>query len=438
MKEIELKIEKMAYGGLGMGRINGKIVFVPYVLPGEIVKVEIVHEKKDYAHAILREIKEAAPLRKNPFCPHFSKCGGCHYQHFPYGEQLRLKEEMLKEFLRPLFNQKNFQEIKSIVASPENVGYRLRAQLKGARKSGKQALGFYEMKSHRLVEIEECPLLHPLANFLLRGLREWLKKEPEFFIRNLEIMVSPEEDKGIICIQANGYELEKRIWGLIIYVPKIKGIIVTGEKSFQVGDLTLSYQVSGAKDRGVINLQASCASFTQVNMEINRQMIRLILDWAALKGEEEVIDLFCGIGNLSLPLAQVARRVWGVDVNEEAIALARQNAHENKLTNCTFLEAAAEEGLRAIKKELEKVDVAVLDPPRAGAGKRVLECLVKFQPEKIIYVSCQLPTLVRDLKMLGSWGYGLQKIQALDMFPHTYHAEIVAILVRSHLFYRGV
>lgn len=435
MREIELRIEKIAYGGWGMGRVDGKIIFIPYTIPGEQVLAEVVREKKDHGEARLRKIKEVSPLRQAPFCSYFSRCGGCHYQHLPYKEQLIIKEEMLREFLAPLRDHANPFEINPIIASPEDRGYRIRAQFKGAKKGGKQVLGFYEMKSHQLVEVEECPLLHPLANLALRRIRECLEKESLPTIQNLEVQVSPDEGQSIIFMQVAEHQfadhnIEKIISLLRPNMPNLKGLTIRGKRTFSIGEMVLGYYLPGGPGREGIFLKANYDSFVQVNMAINQQLIKIVLEWAELAGKENVIDLFCGLGNFTLPLGKLARKVWGIDLNESAIIMARHNAEQNGLKNCIFIKGSAEEGLRKFKEESGKVDLVVLDPPRAGAGPKVLKYLVSLEPKKIIYISCEPPTLVRDLKLLRGWGYQLQKVQALDMFPQTYHFEAVVFLTR--------
>ncbi len=430
MKEMELTIEKIVYGGWGIGRREGKVIFVPYTLPGEIVVAEIVREKKNYAEAILRALKQISPLRIRPFCDLFGQCGGCHYQHLAYKEQIRIKEQMLREFLAPLLAREGSVQIYALLPSPEDRGYRIRAQLKGGRKEGKQILGFYALKSHEIVAIKNCPLLHPLANLILRGVMEWIEKEGGAFIKNLEVQVSPEEGQGVIWMQVVNHDLERLTTHLLTHVPQLKGVRVEGQKNFTTGEMTLEYQWPGLSGNEPILEQASWDAFMQVNLGINRELIKKVLEWAELEGKERVLDLFCGLGNISLPLGQAAQEVWGIDVNESAIALARQNAARNGLKNCHFLLGPAEDELEKLKKRLEKVDVIVLDPPRAGAGKKVLKAMVELKPAKIIYVSCEPPTLMRDLKILQNWGYEVQKVQALDMFPQTYHFEVITSLSR--------
>ncbi|MDO8956331.1 MAG: methyltransferase domain-containing protein [Deltaproteobacteria bacterium] len=303
-RSLTVEIEKMVYGGRGMGRVNGKVVFVPFTAPGEKVQVEVVRERKDYIEAVLKNIERNSPLRVKPFCDLFGKCGGCQYQHLPYPEQLKLKEETLKDTLHRLIRKGTF-EVLTVIPSPHDRRYRIRAQLKVGMSAGRAVLGFYAWRTHRVVEVQECPLLHPLVNGILEGL-----------------------------------------------------------------------------------------------------------------------------GNLTLPLAQRAWKVWGIDQDPQAIEHAAENARKNNLPNCQFIAASAEEGIKLVLREIDSVDVVVLDPPRSGA-RGTLDLLASLRPPKILYVSCEQPTLARDLTRLIALGYNVKRIQPLDMFPQTYHIEVIGELTHG-------
>jgi 23S rRNA (uracil1939-C5)-methyltransferase len=421
-----VEIEKIVYGGRGLGRINGKVVFVPFTAPGDRVEVKVLREKKDYSEAVLQTVEQESPLRVRPFCDHFGQCGGCHYQHVSYPQQLRMKEEILKNFLFPLAKNANM-EVRPMIPSPHEQGYRIRAQFKGGREAGREVLGFYEFKTHRLVEVPECPLLHPLLNRALTGLQKWLSKGRSFTVRGADIQGSPEEDQCVIRLLIGGTacrdiaeEAGREILGS-------KGVVMDGEAKISWGDLTLAYRWPEIFGRKSLQIQADYDSFTQINPYQNWNLIQRVVEWADLSGRERVLDLFCGSGNLTLPLAQRALRVWGVDQDERAVENARKNARKNQLGNCVFVPAAAEVGIRRILEETDSVEAVVLDPPRAGAGD-ILDALALLRPRKIIYVSCEPPTFTRDLRRLGTLGFRLKRIQPLDMFPHTYHIEVIAEL----------
>ncbi len=425
-----LIIEKMVYGGHGMGRFNGKVVFVPCTAPGDRVRVEIVQDKKNYAEAAIKAIERGSPLRIDPFCSLFGKCGGCHYQHISYAQQLKLKEEILKESMAHLKLKEEF-EVLPILFSPRDQGYRIRARLKGGEGCRRKTLGFYAPKTHSLVEVEQCPLLHPQADKILQGLHTWLADEPgNFPLQGADIQVSPDEKKGVIRLHIKGNRAPTLAEQLGQEIPGVKGIVVEGDKDISWGDLSLSYRSPNIFGREPLKIRANDSSFSQVNPFQNVNLMKQVVEWAGLSGKEKVLDLFCGSGNLTLPLAQQAQQVWGVDQDRQAIKTAEANARENGLGNCIFIPAGAKEGIQEVGRKARSVDVAVLDPPRTGA-REVLEVLSLLRPRKIIYVSCEPPTLIRDLIRLETLGYSLKRALPLDMFPQTYHIEVIAELTAA-------
>jgi 23S rRNA (uracil1939-C5)-methyltransferase len=423
-RSLKVAIEKAVYGGRGMGRVGGKVVFIPFTLPGEQVEAEVTREKKDYVEAVLKRVEQRSPRRIDPFCHLFQECGGCQYQHLPYPEQLKLKEAILKDTLGPLIRKATL-ELHPVIPSPHDRGYRIRAQVKAGRRGGRPVLGFYAWKTHRIVDVEECALLHPLVNRILAGLRNWMGRGSPFCIQGADIQVSPDEGKGVVHLRGEGpwrpwtvEEIEDRI-------PDLKGMVVKGKPETSWGELTLSYDWPELLSKQGLRIRTSGASFFQVNPYQNWNLMRKVVEWAGLTGKEKVLDLFCGSGNLTLPLAQKARQVWGIDQDREAIDYAVENARRNNLSNCRFIAASAEEGMRLALQETRGVEVVVLDPPRAGA-RTILDRLAALRPSKILYISCEPPTLLRDLTRLVELGYEVEQIQPLDMFPQTYHVEVLA------------
>jgi 23S rRNA (uracil1939-C5)-methyltransferase len=421
-----VEIEKMVYGGQGMGRVEGKVVFIPFTAPGERVEAEVVREKKDYAEASLKRIESPSPRRRNPFCPVYGECGGCHYQHFAYEEQLRLKEEAVRETLHRVSRKASF-EILPIIPSPTDRGYRIRAQMKAGVLAGKRVLGFYAWRTHQVCSVQGCPLLHPLANRILSGLNRYFQKRKDIPLKGVDIQVSPDEGQGVLSLRLEGPWDIERMEEIGGEVPEIKGILVEGKEKTSWGEPHLWYkgpEMGGKK----LFLHAGGKSFVQVNPDQNRNLIGKVLKWAVLNKDEKAVDLFCGSGNFSLPLALRCEKVWGVDQDGEAIDSARANARRNLIDNCTFWAGTAEEGIGRIRRETGSVDLVVLDPPRVGALS-ALNPLVSLHPRKILYVSCEPPTLARDLARLVSLGYNVKRVQPLDMFPQTYHIEMVAELM---------
>jgi 23S rRNA (uracil1939-C5)-methyltransferase len=429
---LTVEIEKMVYGGWGMGRVNGKVVFVPFTAPGDRVRVEVVREKKHYAEAVLKAVEQGSPLRTEPFCQLFGKCGGCHYQHIAYPAQLKLKEESLKDSLHSLVKEGTF-DLLPVIPSPDERTYRIRAQLKGGLKGGREVVGFYAIKSHLLVEVAECPLLHPLANEILKGLQRWLRKRKrEYTIRGADIQVSPDESKGVIRLRVEGTCTSQMAEVLGKEISGVKGVVIEGRQKITWGELTLSYHWPGILGKEPLDMRTGYDSFSQVNPYQNWNLMRRVVELAGFTGREKVLDLYCGSGNLTLSLAQRALKAWGVDHDRRAAENASENAARNGLQNCVFIGASAKEGIERVLRETDSIQLAVLDPPRAGASD-VLDSLALLRPQKILYVSCEPPTLARDLVRLKAIGYVGTRIQPLDMFPQTYHLEVIAELIRGKL-----
>jgi 23S rRNA (uracil1939-C5)-methyltransferase len=431
LKELlTVDIEKIVYGGQGMGRADGKVVFVPFTAPTDRVTVAILKEKKNYLEGTLQTIEKPSAKRIQPFCRVFGRCGGCQLQHLGYADQISVKEENLRGSLHRLLQEGHF-EVLPTVPAPQDRGYRIRAQLKAAIASDRTILGFYGIKSHQVVEIGQCPLLHPSADKIFRELDGELQGFKEGIpLWEVEIFVSPDEDRGIVHLRGDGPKVFKMAERFSQKSRLMKGVKLTGTKTASWGDLRLRFCLPGLSSEKSIRVQIQTESFFQVNPYQNETLIRKIGEWALLTGVEKVVDFFCGAGNLTLPLAQKAGRIWGIDSDETAIATAKENAAQNGLKNCVFRAERAETAAAKILAETKQIDLAVLDPPRAGA-REVLKSLAALGPRKILYVSCEPPTLMRDLARLGEIGYDVTRLQPLDMFPQTYHLEVIAELGRA-------
>jgi len=424
---LTVDIEKLVYGGRGLGHVGGKVIFVPFTVPGDRAVVEILQEKKNYTEGRLKAIDRASPLRSPPFCSLFGKCGGCHLQSLPYEAQVKWKEEVVGEFLRPLEEGRGIEKC-PLIPSPRDRAYRTRAQLKGETVEGANALGFYELMSHRLIEVKECPLLHAPANDILSGVREWLAREEEKVpATGVDIHVARDEEKGIIRLKTEGTVSPTLAERLGKGIRGVKGCFVEGKRKVAWGKLTLLDTWPSILGERPLQMRTSFESFSQINPYQNRNLIQRVIEWAELSGDEQAVDLFCGSGNLTLPLAQRSRRVWGIDQDRRAIEQARDNAQRNDISNCSFIPGPVREGIAEVIREVDAVDLAVLDPPRAGAWQ-ALQPLASLRPQKILYVSCEPPTFARDVGRLAAFGYSLRRVQPLDMFPQTYHIELVAEL----------
>ena len=406
-----------------MARTHGKVVFIPHAVTGDEAWIEMTEEKEKYSMGRLIQIVEPSPWRVNPPCTSFRSCGGCQWQHIDYLIQCKLKKEILEDVLKRLGGLKEAPPIK-VIPSPQPYGYRIRAQLKAKGK----ALGYFQEKSHRIVDIQECPIVHPLINQMLSFIRKMCL--PLSRMEEIEINVSPDESKGVLILHFLSLERgTENIFGEFLQNHALfKGIVIAKKEQLNLfGDPTLNFTIPLGQERENRNLKfrISPGSFSQVNLEQNQTLIQTVLQFADVNKEERVLDLYAGVGNLTLPLAMGVREVLGIEENRTAIEDARFNAERNGIRNCEFIHGRVEEVLMNWRRE--KPDLTVLDPPRTGC-KTVLDQVVRLKPKKIVYVSCEPTTFARDVRLFSERGYTLQKLRMIDMFPQTFHMEVVGLL----------
>ena len=413
----------MAYKGYGVARVDHKVLFVPFSVTGDEAWAEIVEEKKDYGIAKIETLIKPSPWRTSPQCPYFGACGGCQWQHIDYSVHGELKKNILIDILKRMGGQKEIPPM-TVIPSPKSYGYRIRVQLKTEGK----ALGYYQERSHHIVDIEHCPIAHPLVNQLILLLRERLPFLSQF--EEVEISVSPEEKKGVLLLHPLSFAKEMRTFAkeLLQDHSILKGIMISGKGRFtSIGNPFLTFSVSfdRAGEKRGWSLRASPESFFQVNVEQNQVLLQTVLRFGEVNKGESVLDLYAGIGNFTLPLALGAREVLGIEENEKAVEDARFNIERNGITQCRMKRGRVEEVLKNWNGEAP--DLVVLDPPRSG-GKEVVNQIIGLKPKRIAYVSCDPTTLSRDLRLFSEKGYSLQEVSLIDMFPQTYHMEVVALL----------
>lgn len=424
-----VQITSLAYGGKGVGRIDGKVVFVPYTAPGDSALVEIIEEKKGFSEGALKGLVTHSPLRQAPSCALYGVCGGCTLQHIGYAAQIEWKQKILADSLKRIGGIGDIP-FDPPAGSPEVFNYRSRArfQVDGGR------WGFFETRSHRVVPMDACPLLDPVINRALARLKDIFSsgrhgKAPPIFA--VDIGSDEAVEKAVAAFhvtEETGYPWED----LLGTAGPLKGLEVwagrpfrreKGERVFSSGDVLLNYEALG------IRYGAGISVFSQVNRPQNRALIERVVEYSALEGDERVVDLFSGAGNLTLPLARRARDTVGVEYSAEACAQACDNAAFNSVGAVGFISSQSVAWLERNAKPLEKdgVDVVVLDPPRGGelSAARALSLL---RPKKIIYVSCSPPTLARDISLLTGRGYRVARAGLFDMFPQTFHIESVVRL----------
>ncbi len=389
-------MEKLVYGGDGLARLDGRVVFTPFVLPGERILVHAEQEKPGMVRARMLEVLDAAPDRVAAQCPVYGRCGGCHYQHAPYAYQLAAKRAILVEALQRVGKMEPPAEIAVVAAEP--FGYRNRVQLHVEEKR----LGYREARSHKLCAVSECPVASEKINQAIAALaamqRDW--RWPRF-IKSLEVFTDERE------VQINVLETDRPV----------------ARRFFDWCGAQIPGLVEGALDyRG--EFRVSSNSFFQVN----RLLIDRLVEAAVGGAEgEEAIDLYAGVGLLSMPLARRFHTVTAVESGAGAVRDLEFNAARAGLENLHAVAQTAEEHLAQLEKA---PDFVVLDPPRTGLGKVVVGRLIELRPRQITIVACDPATLARDLAGLVAAGYRVEAMTLVDLFPQTYHLETVVRLVR--------
>ncbi len=424
----ELDITALVHGGRGIGRHEGKAVFVPLTMPGDQIACRVVKSKRRYLEAELDAIVAASPQRREPPCPFFGSCGGCQWQHIPYQQQLHWKEKIFADLLvrsKVIASER----LKPIVAAPDEWGYRNRVQLKCCSGAEGLLIGFYRHASHVVVDIDKCLLLSAPIQTTLEYLRRDLPDAPcTEAVSQIDVACGDDGEVRIILhVHPQGRsQLTSWLRGFADR-HQISACMQSGSKqSLEVihgsSDLTIKL------DQPELALRYGPGGFVQINPAQNRSMVATMLQLLALDGSENVLDLFCGMGNFSLPLARRVKRVVGVEDYAPSIASARINAAANHVNNVEF-HAADAAMVMARYRVGDDLDLVILDPPRTGHYQTVSE-LLKIRPQRVLYISCDPATLVRDLTPLVQNGYEVVSSQAFDLFPQTWHIESMTLLRR--------
>ena len=425
------EIVDLIHDGRGVGRPDGKTCFIEGALPGETVEFRRHNQKRNYDEAHVLDVITASESRIQPQCKHFPRCGGCTVQHLEHGAQVSFKEKQLLESL-----ERSGMQPKSLLPalSGPQWAYRRRARLAVQRaKDGNVLVGFHNPGSRRIEPISECHVLaEPLAAIAV-GLPEWLTAFPPG-IRLFEVELLSADNGLAIAIEASrvpsATELAQMLATLSACIADAASAQLWWKASNQS---TFSRLDAGSEALEIaltddVKLQVQPGQFVQVNGEINRQMIDQVLSLLRTKKSDRkslAVDLFCGTGNFSLPLAAHFDRVVGIEGLEGLVRSATENAQRNNLSNVEFMVSDLSDwaGMRKLK---EKIDLVLLDPPRNGAAG-VMPWIVKAKPKQVIYISCHPSTMVRDAKLLTEAGYSLSAAGVMDMFPHTAHVEAIAL-----------
>ena len=442
---VTLKITDMGNDGEGIGKVDGYTLFVKDAVIGDTVLAKVMKAKKNYGYARLMEVVEPSPDRVEPPCPYARQCGGCQLQAMSYEQQLRFKTNKVKNHLMRIGGMEEIP-MEAIIGMEHPYRYRNKAQFPvGRSKEGKIITGFYAGRTHSIIENRNCLLGVELNEQILDKVIAYMEEnhvEPydektgKGLVRHVLTRYGFDSKEVMVCLIVNGNKIPnaESLTESLRQIPGMTSITLNVNKErtnvILGNQITLLWGQTYITDSiGTIKYQISPLSFYQVNPAQTRRMYEKALEYAQLTGEETVWDLYCGIGTISLFLAQKAKQVYGVEIIPQAIEDARRNAALNHLKNVEFFVGKAEEVLpEKYEKEGVYADVIVVDPPRKGCDEILLDTIVKMSPKRVVYVSCDSSTLARDVKYLGEHGYRVERVCPIDNFSQTVHVETVVLL----------
>jgi 23S rRNA (uracil-5-)-methyltransferase RumA len=445
-QNIRVTIRRLGINGEGVGYYKRQVVFIDGALPGEVVAAEIVDIETNYAVGKLKKIMQPSPQRVEPACPVYRSCGGCQLQHLSYPGQLEAKMEMVREAFRRYTGLKEVP-LRPIAGMDHPWAYRNKAQLQAGYMNGKMVAGLYAPGTHHIVELTDCPIQHPKTNEIIQGTRNVLEelnipaydeRKKTGVVRTIVARIGFEtEDCQLTLVTATEKipreaELVQRLRARLPDVKSIMQNVNPRKTSLIFGDKTRVLWGASHIDEqlGEVKFSLSPRAFFQLNPEQTVKLYNYVKEAAALTGRELVVDAYCGVGTIGLWLAPEAKEVRGIEIIPEAVEDAKRNARRSRINNARFYAGKAEAILPQWVKQGIKPDVVVVDPPRSGCGRPLLEALVKVKPKRIVYVSCNPATLAKDCDVLLKGGFGIEWIQPVDMFPHTAHVECIVSTYR--------
>ncbi|QGT99549.1 RNA methyltransferase, TrmA family [Candidatus Syntrophocurvum alkaliphilum] len=412
-------IDGITHRGEGVARINKKAVFVPFTIPGEEINIHITSENKRFSRGRIKTIKKVSEDRVEPLCPHFYTCGGCVYQHVNYDRELKLKQKVVEDNIKRI--GKLDIPVNPIIGLENPWRYRNKITWH-LFKNTHYELGYYRYDDNHLFPVQTCKLIPEIIETISNKTKMILNK---FIVEGCTEIIVRCTSLGDKMLIFYGEELVTLPKDLIAYLKDYTdSIYLVNKQTEQLleGKKTIREKVSN------INYDISPLSFFQVNHIQTERLFTLVKELGEFKKEETVLDAYCGIGAISLYIADSVEKVIGIESYEKAVIDARHNAKLNNIKNCTFIAGDVE---KVLPKLNEKYDTVIVDPPRAGCDKEMLNTLCELQPNKIIYVSCNPSTLARDLAVINNNGYNPKIIQPIDMFPQTHHVECVVLIERE-------
>lgn len=447
-KEYIVDIVDIGQGGVGIGKYDGFTVFVDGGLIEDKIKVKITKSKKNYAVGDIVEILERSPFRVARRCSEgLRQCGGCQIQELDYQKQLDIKTNEVKQVISRI-GKLDDVVIHDTLGMENPFRYRNKAQFPIQKKNDMPIIGFYKKKSHDLISTDECIIQHEVNDKIMKIIKTYIRaynvsiydeKTHKGLLRHLVTKVGFTTGEVMIVLVANGRKLphlnelasvlEENIPGfktLVVNVNTQKTNVILGKENIVAyGDGIIRDYI------GELVFEISPLSFFQVNPLQTEVLYNKALEYANLGENDTVFDIYCGIGTISLFLAQKAKKVYGIEIIEDAIKDAKRNAEINDMDNVEFYVGKAEEVVPKMYKEGKRANVVVVDPPRKGCDEKVLDTIVSMQPDRVVYVSCNPSTLARDLAYLNDRGYKCHEVQPVDMFPHSVHVENVALITKA-------
>lgn len=450
-KEYIFDIISQGYEGEGIAKIDNKYpIFIEGALKGEKVKVRIVKVNKNFAYGKLIEVLEASEERVNPPCAIYKRCGGCKLQHASYKAQLDFKWDRVKDCVSKI-GKLDPSIVKYPLGMEEPWRYRNKVQLPIGLINGEVKIGFFAPRSHDIIDMESCLIQDEIGDKVVKLTREWIEKfnirpynvdgeyDEKGIVRHIMIRRGFTTNEVMVVLVTNGEKLphkEEFVDLMVKNIPGIKSVIqnINSKKTNVI--LGLESKTLWGEDTisdyiGDFRFNISPLSFFQVNPIQTEVLYGKALEYANLTGNEEVFDAYCGTGTITLFLSQKAKKVYGVEIIPQAIDNAWINAKENKVDNVEFFVGESEVVIPDLINKGVKADVVVVDPPRKGCDKKLLDAITNIDAKKIVYVSCDPSTLGRDLQVLEENGYKTLEVQPVDMFPNTAHIENVALLIKK-------
>ncbi len=442
---IPLEITSVTADGSGVGRYEGLAVFVANAAVGDRITAHIIKVKKNYAVARIHQIVQPSPDRVRPDCPVFQQCGGCAWRHISYEAECRLKEQTVADAFSRIGGLAIAPQ--PILAAEETEGYRNKAQYPVGGTAQALRIGFFAPRSHRIVDCRTCRLQPPEFDGALRAFARWIaesrvsaydEETGRGLLRHIYLRKAQETGEVMACAVVNGDEIpdpERLAGELLREVPGLRSLILnrnTARTNVVLGPVCKTLW----GEDGIVDVLCgmrffiSPLAFYQVNRSQAERLYRKAAEYAALTGEETLLDLYCGAGTIGLTMAGRARQVIGVEVVPEAVEDAKRNAALNGVRNARFLCGDASMAARQLAEEGVRPDVIVIDPPRKGCGAQLIGTIAEMGPLRVVYISCDPATLARDLKLFAELGYLVQEATPVDLFPRTGHVETVAWLRR--------